>query len=368
MKVPFQDLQAQYQTIKADIDGAIGEVIQDSAFVRGNYVSKFEREYSSALGIEHCVSCGNGTDAIYIALRALGIGSGDEVITTALSWIATSETITQTGAKVVFVDVEPKYFTIDPEKIEEKISKKTRAIIPVHLYGQPANMDQIIEIAKRYRLLVIEDCAQAHFAKYNNRYVGTIGDVGTFSFYPGKNLGAYGDAGALVTDSQEVATRARMFANHGALEKNYHLIEGINSRLDGLQGAILSVKLRHIDQWTRERRSKAKLYDELLAEVADIVTPESRLGVEHVYHLYVIRTKNRTGLIEEFRRSDIDYGIHYPTALPFLPAYNYLGHQPNEFPVAYKYQREIISLPLYPELTTEMLEYVFRTVANCYKA
>jgi len=368
MKVPFQNLYAQYLTIKDEIDIAISEVIKDSAFVRGRYVFNFEQKYADAFNVEHCISCANGTDAIYIALQALGIGPGDQVITTALSWIATSETISQTGAEVVFVDIDSTSFTIDPDKIEEKISEKTRAIIPVHLYGQPADMDSIMKIAKKHGLHVIEDCAQAHFSKYHGYYTGTMGDIGTFSFYPGKNLGAYGDAGALITKSQKIADRARMFANHGSLEKNKHEIEGINSRLDGLQGAILSVKMEHIAKWTMQRQEIATMYDEMLSDIREIIIPEVRVGSDHVYHLYVVRSTDRDQLIESLRVNEIVFGIHYPIALPFLPAYRYLGHKKTDFPVASRLQNEIISLPIYPEMTADMVEHVYRVVSNHYKA
>ena len=243
MNIPFVDLKAQYQSIKEEIDKAIQSVIENTAFIKGKYVQQFEEDYAEAYGVKHVVSCGNGTDALYITLKAMDIGPGDEVITTAHSWISTSETITQAGANVVFVDIDKDYYTINTNLIEEKITKKTKVIIPVHIYGQPVNMTEIMRIAKKYNLKVIEDCAQAHFAEWGNKYVGTIGDAGTFSFFPGKNLGAYGDAGCIVTNNDALAEKMRMFANHGALIKHEHQVEGINSRLDGLQAAILSVKL-----------------------------------------------------------------------------------------------------------------------------
>ena len=255
MNIPFVDLKSQYLSIKGEIDGAIQSVIEESAFVRGRYVSRFEEEYAQEFGVEHCISCASGTDALYITLKALGIGPGDEVITTALSWISTSQTISQTGARVVFVDIEEDYFTIDPSRIEEKITDRTRAIIPVHLYGQAADIGSIMSIAKKYQLMVIEDCAQAHFGEYKGRTVGTFGIAGTFSFFPGKNLGAYGDAGAIISRDEQFSTRARMFANHGSLVKHKHEIEGINSRLDGIQAAVLSVKLKRIHEWNNQRRN-----------------------------------------------------------------------------------------------------------------
>ncbi len=253
MNIPFVDLKTQYQSIKTEIDAAIQNVIDESAFIKGKYVQAFEEEYAEAYGVKHVISCANGTDAIYITLKALGIGPGDDVITTALSWISSSETITLAGARVVFVDIDPDYYTIDVSKIEEKITSKTKAIIPVHLYGQPANIDAIIAIAEKHNLYVIEDCAQAHFAQWMGQNVGAIGIAGTFSFFPGKNLGAYGDAGCIISNNEDLAIKARMYASHGALKKHFHELEGINSRMDGMQAAILSVKMKHIKKWNDQK-------------------------------------------------------------------------------------------------------------------
>ena len=364
MNIPFVDLKLQYQSIKEEIDGAIQSVIEESAFVSGRYVSRFEEEYAQECGVEHCISCASGTDALYITLKALDIGPGDEVITTALSWISTSQTISQTGARVVFVDIEKDYFTIDPARIEEKITGRTRAIIPVHLYGQAADMDAIISIAKKHDLLVVEDCAQAHFSKYKNRTVGTFGVAGTFSFFPGKNLGAYGDAGAIISRDEQFSTRARMFANHGSLVKHQHEIEGINSRLDGIQAAVLSVKLKQIHKWNSQRRKNGLIYSELLSDIEGTNPPPLRKYSEHVYHLYVIRTDKRDRLQEHLKTCGISSGIHYPTALPFLRAYKYLGHKPSDFPVAHMYQSEILSLPMYPEMTKEMCQVVTKKIVE----
>ncbi|MCG8605835.1 DegT/DnrJ/EryC1/StrS family aminotransferase, partial [bacterium] len=270
MKVPFVDLGAQYREIKSEIDQAIASVIADAAFIRGKYVQEFESEYARKYGVKNCISVANGTDAIYITLKALGIGSGDEVITVANSWISTSETISQTGAKPVFVDIDPDYYTIDVSKISEKITSRTKAIIPVHLYGQAAEVDEIKEISDAHGLDLIEDCAQAHFASYGGQRVGTFGRAATFSFYPGKNLGAYGDAGAILTNDDGLAERMRMFANHGCLKKHHHELEGINSRMDGIQAAILLAKLSFIDEWNAARLKRAGFYHELLSEVQDI--------------------------------------------------------------------------------------------------
>jgi len=367
MKVPFVDLKAQYNNLKSEIDAAIHSVIKEAAFIRGKFVEEFENAYAKKFGVKHCVSCGNGTDALFITLKSLGIIPGDEIITVANSWISTSETITQAGAKPVFVDIEPDYFTIDPKKIEEKITNKTKAIIPVHLYGQPAKIDEIKEICNKYNLLLIEDSAQAHFAEFNGRKVGTFGIAGTFSFYPGKNLGAYGDAGAIIANSDEFARMARKFANHGSLQKHRHEIEGINSRMDGIQAAILIVKLRYIDEWNRVRHRHALRYNELLLDLPEVKTPKIRDNSYHIFHLYVIRTRKRDELISFLKSKNINTSIHYPTALPFLEAYKYMGHKPMDFPITYKYQSEILSLPMFPELTDEQINYVVNSIKDFYK-
>ncbi len=358
MNIKFVDLKAQYLSIKNEIDNAIKNVINETAFIKGKHVEKFENEYKQKYNIRNVIGCGNGTDAIYISLKALGIGEGDEVITTANSWISTSQTITQTGAKPVFVDIEPYFYSIDTEKIEEKITAKTKAIIPVHLYGHPANMTNIMDIAKRHSLFVIEDCAQAHFAKWKNKNVGTFGDFATFSFFPGKNLGAYGDAGCIITDNDDLAIKARMYANHGALVKHKHEIEGINSRLDGIQAAILSVKLKYIDEWTKLRIKCAENYTLRLSENSDIILPEIHSDARHVFHLFVIRTSKRSGLIEYLNKNSIATGIHYPTALPFLKAYSYLNAKSNDYSIAYDFQNKILSLPIFPELKSIQIDYI----------
>lgn len=356
MHVPFVDLHAQYLAHKDEFNDALAQVIAKTAFVGGGFVKDFERAYADAYGVKHCVSCGNGTDAIYIALRMLGIGPGDEVITTAASWISTSETISQVGATPVFVDAD-EYFQLDPAKVEAAISNTTKAIIPVHLYGQAANMTAICEIAERHGLRIIEDCAQAHLAEWDGQRVGTFGDVATFSFYPGKNLGAWGDAGAIVTNDDDLATRCRMFANHGALVKHQHEMEGINSRLDGLQAAILSAKLPHLQSWTEARRNVAREYDARLAGVGDLILPRTQDKATHVYHLYVVRTAQRDALRGYLSSKGVQTGIHYPTALPLLKAYKQLGHSAADFPVASRNQAEILSLPIFPELPPDAIEY-----------
>ena len=356
MKVPFVDLHAQYLAIKAEIDSAIAEVIAQSAFIRGKHVDAFEQAWAQTLKVKHCISCANGTDALYIAMRGLGLKAGDEVITTAHSWIATSETITQTGGRVVFCDTQADTFNIDPPLIEAKITKATVGIIPVHLCGQPADIDEIMRIAKKHNLWVIEDCAQAHLATYKGRLVGTFGNAATFSFYPGKNLGAYGDAGCIVTNDDALANWTATFARHGG--KGEHVMEGINSRMDGLQAAILNVKLPHLPAWTTARRRVAARYNELLSGIDSLTTPKVGSDRSHVYHLYVVASDQRDSLKKALTNSEITTSLNYPKALPFYPAYAYLGHKSADFPVAYRNQSRILSLPIFPEMTNEMVEYV----------
>lgn len=366
MQVPFVDLKAQYNSIKSEIDDAINKVISETAFIGGAQVKAFEAAFAKEYGVKHCISCANGTDAIYIILKMLGIGSGDEVITTACSWISTSETIGQTGATPVFVDIEPEFFTIDERKITEKITPRTKAIIPVHLYGQVVDIESIAAICKKHNLYLIEDCAQSHFSKYKNRNAGTWGIAGTLSFYPGKNLGAYGDAGAIVTNDDALAEKCRMYANHGALIKHQHQIEGINSRLDGLQAAILNVKLPHLDNWTEQRIANAKLYDVALGKINRIKLPKVRPQSRHTFHLYVILAERRDELAAFLKTKGIETAIHYPTPLPFLPAYKHLKHLKEDFPVAAAYQDQILSLPMYPELSRESIEYIATSISEFY--
>lgn len=365
MKIPFVDLYAQYLTIKPQIDAAIAEVIRDSAYIRGPQVETFEAAWAATQGAAHCVSCANGTDALYIAMRGLGLKPGDEVITTAHSWISTSETITQAGGRVVFCDTDEDTFTINPAAIEAKISPRTVGIIPVHLYGQPCDMDAIMATAQKHSLWVIEDCAQAHLARYRGRTVGNIGRAATFSFYPGKNLGAYGDAGCLVTPDERLATWSATFARHGG--KGEHIMEGINSRLDGLQAAILNVKLPHLRAWTTARQTIAAKYNQLLAGVGDIVTPKVAEGREHVYHLYVIRTAHRDALKKHLGEAGVATVLNYPKALPFYPAYAYLKHRHHDFPVALANQSRILSLPIYPEMTDDMIVYVADQIKRFFR-
>jgi len=363
ISVPFVDLFAQYQSIKPEIDAAIAAVLNATAFVGGPHVKAFEEAFAQYCGNRYCVGVANGTDALFIALKALGIGPGDEVITVANTFVATSEAIKMAGAQVVFVDIDPATFTIDVNQIEQKITAKTKAIIPVHLYGQPADMDPILALARKHDLRIIGDAAQAHGALYKGRAIATLADITCFSFYPGKNLGAYGDAGAIVTDNEAWATSARMFANHGRVKKYDHDIEGVNSRLDGLQAAILNVKLRHIEAWTERRRQAAYRYNKALDGVG-VVTPVEMSDVRAVYHLYIVRVPNgnRDALQAYLATRGINTGIHYPIALPYLNAYGYLNHKRTDFPESLAASEEILSLPMFPELTEEQVNYVAQAI------
>ena len=362
MPVPFADLQLQYQSIKSEIDDAISGVIRDNAFIRGPFVDAFEREFATVAEIKHCVSCANGTDALYLAMAALKVQSGDEVITTAHSWISTSAMITHAGASVVFCDTDSSTFTIDPKAIEAAITPRTVGIIPVHLYGQPADMDAIMAIARKHKLWVIEDCAQAHLARYKGQQIGTFGDAATYSFYPGKNLGAMGDAGAVVTNDDALAEHMTMLARHGGLVKHQHHIEGINSRLDSIQAAILSAKLPHLQDWTKARQEAAEIYDAGLNQIEDVIVPQVAPDRSHVYHLYTIKHPRRDALAAHLNTNGVQTAINYPTALPFLAAYQRLGHRPEQFPNAHDAQSRILSLPMYAEITADQQRMVIDLV------
>src|SRR5215472_2762459 len=364
MPVPFADLQLQYQNIKGEIDGAIARVIRDNAFIRGPYVDAFEHEFAAAVDASHCISCANGTDALYLAMAALNVEPGDEVITTAHSWISTSAMITHAGATVKFCDTDSATFTIDPAAIEATITPRTVGIIPVHLCGQPADMDAIMGIARKHGLWVIEDCAQAHLARYKGQMVGTFGAAATYSFYPGKNLGAMGDAGAVVTNDAALAEHMTMLARHGGIVKHQHQIEGINSRLDGMQAAILSAKLPHLPAWTKARQEAAKAYDAGLNQIEDVVVPEVGPDRTHVYHLYTIRHPRRDALVAHLNANGVQTVVNYPTALPFLAAYGRFRHRPEQFLNAYADQGRIVSLPMFAEITREQQPTVIYLVRN----
>lgn len=367
MIVPFVDLKAQYRNIQTQIDGAIHSVVDETAFIGGKYVKEFEQKFAELYGVKHVISCANGTDSLYIIMRMLGIGEGDEVITVANSWISSAETIGQTGARPVFVDIHPDYYSLDENLLEAAVTKNTKAVIVVHLQGQMCAMDKISEICQKHNLFLIEDCAQSHFSEFDEKRAGTIGIAGSFSFYPGKNLGAYGDAGCIMTNNDDLAAKFRMYANHGALQKHKHEIEGINSRMDGLQASILTAKLPYIINWTEQRIENASLYSELLKDIPQIKIPQVRPGSKHTFHLYVIAAENRDGLMNYLKEKNIETAIHYPTPLPLLKAYEYLNYTASEFPVAAALQHKILSLPMYPELTENQIKYIANAVRSFYE-
>ncbi len=362
MKVNFVDLKAQYLSIKDEMDAAIAGILESCAFVNSR---SFEGEFAAYTGAQHCVGVGNGTDALCMAMHSLGLGPGDEVIVPANTFIATAEGVGWTGATPVFVDCDPVSYNLDPTKIEAAITPRTKAIVAVHLYGQPADMDPILAIAKEHDLLIIEDAAQAHGALYKGRRIGSIGDVACFSFYPGKNLGAYGDAGAVTTDNEELAVAVRKLGDHGSNVKYQHDFEGINSRLDGIQGAVLSVKLRHLDKWTDRRIAVAKMYNDALADVC--VVPQTAPDVRHVFHLYVIQVNNRDELMAALNEAGIGCGIHYPVPLPVTPAYAHLGYSADQFPVACGIADKLVSLPMHGDLTDEQVGMVVEVVKRVAK-
>ena len=363
MHIPFVDLKSQYQSLKHEFDEAILKVVAETAFISGKYARAFEEAFAEYLGVQHCIAVANGTDALEIGLKAIGVGVGDEVLVPANTFFATAEAVGNVGAKPVFVDIEPNFYNLDPSKIEEKITPRTKALIPVHLYGLPAEMDEIMALAQKHGLKVLEDCAQAHGATYKGKTVGTFGDVATFSFYPSKNLGAFGDAGAIVTNNAETAEIARLIANHGQIAKNRHSLIGRNSRLDGIQAAVLSVKLPHLDAWLEARRRNAALYNELLAD-SGLQLPFAPEHSRHTYHLYVVQVPNREAVQQKLSEAGIESGTHYPTALPFLEAYAHMNYQPTDFPVAHAQMDKILSLPMYAELTEEMIERVCQTLKS----
>lgn len=366
MSIPFVDLKAQYLSIKVDIDNAIENVISETAFIGGKYVKQFEKDFADLYGVKNCIAVGNGTDSLYIIMKMLGIKEGDEVITTAYSWISSSETISQTGATPIFVDIDPDYYTIDETQIEKYITNKTKAIIPVHIHGQICNMDAILKIAKQHDLFVIEDCAQSHFSEFEGKRAGTMGIASSFSFYPGKNLGAYGDAGCILTNDDVLADKFRMFANHGALKKHQHQIEGINSRLDGLQAAILSAKLPHILNWTKERKRCANTYFNLLDGFKPVTCPTIRPNSEHSFHLFLIKVERRDDLRTFLKENGVESVIHYPKALTSLACYDYLNLNQDDYPVATGNEAKILSLPIYPELTDDAIGYVVKMIKLFY--
>jgi dTDP-4-amino-4,6-dideoxygalactose transaminase len=355
--VPFLDLKAQYRSIKAEIDAAVSRVLETSQFVLGEEVAAFEREFADYSGAAHGIALNSGTSALHLAFLAAGIGSGDEVITVPHTFVATVAAIRYTGARAVFVDVDPVSYTMDPAKVEAAITPRTRAVVPVHLYGHPADMDPILEIARRRKLVVVEDAAQAHGARYKGRPVGSMGDLACFSFYPGKNLGAYGEGGLVTTSDPEHARVIRMLRDWGQDRKYHHVLAGYNYRMEGLQGAILRVKLRHLEKWTEARRAHAARYGALLADTG-LGLPSEAPQCRHVYHVYAVRTRERERLMNELGARGVQTGIHYPVPVHLQPAYADAAWSMGSFPHSEKAADEVMSLPMFPEMTEEHLQAV----------
>jgi dTDP-4-amino-4,6-dideoxygalactose transaminase len=373
-KIKFLDLTKQYKSIKKEINSAIKKVLESCVFIGGKEVEDFEKKIAKFCGAKYAISVNSGTDALFLSLKALGIGQRDEVITTPFTFISTAEVIATLGAKPVFVDIEPRTFNIDPEKIEEKISKKTRAIIPVHLFGQMADMAEIIKIAKKHKLKVIEDTAQAIGAKLKVesrkwKVAGSIGDLGCFSFFPSKNLGAYGDGGMVVTNNKKLAEKIRLLKNHGSSskEKYLNLVSGINSRLDTIQAAILRVKFKYLKKWTQKRQEIAKYYNQKLSGVGDVIIPEISSERTHIFHQYTIRTKYRDKLQKYLKEKGIPTMIYYPLPLHLQPAFKYLGYKKGDFSESEKAAQEVLSLPIYPELSQKEQDFIIRKIKEFYE-
>lgn len=367
-KIKFLDLTVQYQSVKKEIDNAIKRVLEKGRFVGGEEVEAFEKEIAKFCSVKYAIGVNSGTDALYLSLKALGIGLGDEVITTPFTFISTAEVIANTGAKPIFVDIEPRIFNIDPSKIEEKITKKTKIIIPVHLFGKMADMPEIMRIAKKYKLFVVEDAAQAIGAKYKNKKAGAIGDLGCFSFFPSKNLGSYGDGGIVITNNKKLADKIRLLRNHGSSpkEKYKNLILGTNSRLDTIQAAILRQKLKHLHQWNKKRRRIAEVYNRELRGIKEITIPNTNL---HFFHQYTIRVKNgeRDKLKRYLEKQGIPTMIYYPLPLHLQPAFRYLGYKIGDFPQAERLSKEVMSLPVYPELFYANQKRIIKEILRFFK-
>jgi dTDP-4-amino-4,6-dideoxygalactose transaminase len=361
MTIPLVDLKAQYLSIQSEMDAAIQRVVDSTSFILGPDVRAFEEGFARFCGVQHVVGVDSGTAALHLAFLVCDIGPGDEVITTPHTFVATIGMLGRVGARPVLVDIDPRTYNMDPTRIEAAITERTKAILPVHLYGQPAEMDPILEIADKHGLKVIEDAAQAHGAEYKGRRAGSIGHVAIFSFYPGKNLGAYGDAGAVVTDDGEIAEKVRMLRDHGRREKYEHLLQGFNYRIDTLQAAILRAKLAHLEEWNEARRRGAATYRDLLGDL-DLVLPYEPEHVRAVYHLFVVRLQERDALREHLKDRGISTGIHYPIPLHLQPAYRHLGYKEGDFPITEECARQVLSLPMYPELSREQMEEVARAI------
>jgi dTDP-4-amino-4,6-dideoxygalactose transaminase len=363
IRVPYLDLRAQYKTIKAEIDAAIAGVLDSCQFVLGTEVAGFEQDFAAYCGAAECVALNSGTSALHLALLAAGVGPYDEVITVPFTFVASVAAVVYVGARPVLVDIDPRSFTMDPAAIEALITPRTKAILPVHLYGQSADMDPIMEVARRHHLVVIEDAAQAHGAKYKGRPVGSLGDIACFSFYPGKNLGACGEGGAVTTSNANYAHTIRLLRDWGQDRKYHHLLRGFNHRMDAFQGAILRVKLRHLEQWTESRREIVVKYNRALAH-SGVERPTEMPWARHVYHAYTLRSKDRDALQAALQKLDIQTGIHYPVPVHLQPAYADLGYARNALPESEKAAHEVLSLPLYPEMTDDQIQTVWRAVTD----
>lgn len=359
--IPFVDLRKQYERIKEEIDSKISFLINNSDFILGEDLEEFEKEFAAFCNVKYSVGVSSGTDAIVIALKSLNVGYGDEVITVPNTFIATAEAISLVGARPVFVDINEEDYNINTDLIKGKITGKTKAIIPVHLFGQPADMSSILDIVRDNELYVIEDACQAHGAEFKNKKVGTFGEVGCFSFYPSKNLGAYGDGGAAVTNDEEIYRKILAMRSHGEVEKNRHQIIGNTNRLDNLQAGILRVKLKYLNEWNEKRRENAAIYRKYLDDM-ELIVPEELEGRKHVYHLFVIRVKNRDKIRKELFNRGIATGIHYLTTIHLQEAYRFLGHKKGDFPVSEKVAEEILSLPMFPELTEDQIKYICKSL------
>lgn len=359
-QVPFLDLKIHHEPVREEICAAMMEVISKSAFAGGPYVAAFEKDFAAYCGAKYAIGCGNGTDALWLALIGLGVKNGDEVITVPATFMATAEAISYSGAKPVFVDIDPVTYNMDPAQLEKAITPRTKAIIPVHLMGQTADMAPILSIAARHGIPVVEDACQAHGAEYKGQKAGTMGAAGCFSFYPGKNLGAWGEAGAVITSDASLCEKMMVFRDHGQAKKYHHSMIGWNARMDGIQGAVLKVKLKHLDSYNNGRRSRAALYKQLLGDVEQICLPTEASYGKHIYHIYAIRTQKRDALMKELGARGIGCGIHYPIPVHLQDAYAFLGHKRGSFPVAERCASEFLSLPMFPELTDEQVHQVAR--------
>lgn len=364
MKVPFLDINAHNLAIREEIDSAIQSVIKEGAFAGGPWVTKFEEEFAQFCGAPYAIGLGSGTEALWLALLALGVGLGDEVITVPNTFMATAEAITYCGARPVFVDVDECSFTMDAQLLERAITPNTKAIIPVHLFGQPADMDAINEIARRHGIPVIEDACQAHGAEYKGRKVGTLGDAACFSFYPGKNLGAFGEAGAVVTANERLRDKIRILRDHGQVRKYHHTMVGWNARMDGIQAAVLRVKLKHLARGNQLRQAHAEQYDRGLGGIAEIVTQAHVPNTRHVYHIYAICVQDRDAVMRLLASKDVGCAIHYPVAIHLQEAYRELGYGVGAFPIAERCAEELVSLPMFPELTGEQIDVAIRAVVE----